>query len=100
MRNHVVYIDTMIRMTYQPSETETAKGNTMTAEQAENKMTTKIQSLSDEQLEAALVAINKDWNAYTPEERTVRSALLNEYENRNGGDAVDAMMDKLDELAA
>ena len=63
------------------------------------KLTQKIKNLSTATIEATLVYINKPWNMYTQDERQVRADLLKEYETRNGGDALDALMDAL-ELAA
>ena len=72
----------------------------MTAEQAASRLESRIAKMTDDEILAALTQINKEWNAYTPEERTVKSFLLKAYESRHGGDAVDALMDKLDELLA
>jgi len=63
---------------------------------AKNKLTSYISSLATEQVVAALRGLNMAWNEYAPEQRTVRSHLLSEYEQREGGEAVDALMDELD----
>ena len=67
---------------------------------AREKMASKIASLTNAQIEAALVTVAKTLADLTVEEMIVRSALLQEYEARNGYDATDAMLDKLEELAA
>ncbi len=59
----------------------------------------KIKALTTSQIEAALVVINKAWDKFTREELIVRVAMLNEYEQRNGGEMVDALMDKLEATA-
>ena len=43
-----------------------------------------------------LLLLNKPWDQYTADERKVRSHLLAEYEAREGGKAVDQLMDQLD----
>ena len=43
-----------------------------------------------------LLLLNKRWDQYTAGERKVRSHLLSEYEAREGGEAVDRLMDQLD----
>jgi hypothetical protein len=65
----------------------------------QNQMQNKITALTTSQIEAALVVINKAWDKFTNEELIVRVAMLNEYEQRNGGEMVDALMDKLEATA-
>ena len=59
----------------------------------------KIKALTTSQIEAALIVINKSWDKFTRDELIVRVAMLNEYEQRNGGEMVDALMDKLEAIA-
>ena len=66
---------------------------------AKQKLQNKIKALTTSQIEAALVVINKAWDKFTKEELIVRVAMLNEYEQRNGGEMVDALMDKLEATA-
>jgi hypothetical protein len=66
---------------------------------AKQKLQNKIKALTTSQIEAALVVINKAWDKFTREELIVRVAMLNEYEQRNGGEMVDALMDKLEATA-
>ncbi len=60
-------------------------------------LTEKIATLSNEMLVSVLEGIN--FKKLTPEQRTVRIAVLREYETRLGGEAVDALMDKLEQAA-
>jgi len=66
---------------------------------AKQKLQNKSKALTTSQIEAALVVINKAWDKFTNEELIVRVAMLNEYEQRNGGEMVDALMDKLEATA-
>jgi len=66
---------------------------------AEIKLNQKIESLDDKQILAALRELNGPWELRSPEKRMVRVRLLNEYENRHGGKAVDLLMDILDRAA-
>lgn len=66
---------------------------------AKLKLQNKIKALTTSQIEAALVVINKAWDKFTKEELIVRVAMLNEYEQRHGGEMVDALMDKLEATA-
>jgi|TARA_R110000765_G_scaffold400555_1_gene495623 hypothetical protein len=66
---------------------------------AKQKLQNRIKALTTSQIEAALVVINKAWDKFTKEELIVRVAMLNEYEQRNGGEMVDALMDKLEATA-
>ena len=54
-----------------------------------------ISKQTDEMLLAAIVHISAKGEAITIDERVARAGLLNEYERRNGGEAVDALMDSL-----
>lgn len=65
---------------------------------AEKQLRLKISGMSDEMILASLVQINKPFWDYTPEERKVRTLMLNQYEVRHGVPAVDALMDKLEEM--
>lgn len=58
----------------------------------------KITELQTPEIESMLIELNKPWDQYLPEERKVKSLLLNEYETREGGEMVEALMDKLDEM--
>ena len=60
-----------------------------------NKLAAKIAVLSDEMLVSVLEGIN--FKRLTPEQRTVRVAVLGEYESRFGGDALDVLMDRLEQ---
>ena len=62
-----------------------------------NVLTEKITKLSNEMLVSVLEGIN--FKKPTPEQRIVRFTVLGEYETRLGGDAVDALMDKLEQTA-
>ncbi len=65
---------------------------------AREKLTAKAEAMTTEQIVDALTMLNREWNEYTPDQRTVRSTLLNVYETRHGGDAVDCLMDVLDDM--
>lgn len=60
-----------------------------------NKLAAKISVLSDEMLVSVLDGIN--FKSLTPEQRTVRVAVLSEYESRFGGEALDVLMDRLEQ---
>lgn len=60
----------------------------------------KISALDNHDLVKLIFSLNKRWDAYTPDERTVRSELLKEYERRTDGERVDAPMDELDSRVA
>lgn len=62
-----------------------------------NALTEKIATLSNEMLVSVLEGIN--FKKLTPEQTTVRVTALGEYEARLGGEAVDALMDKLEQTA-
>jgi len=64
------------------------------------KLIAKIAALTTEQIEAALVVINKRWNEYKQEERMVRAYMVDEFQARMGEDATDAILDKLEAMAA
>jgi hypothetical protein len=68
------------------------------AKKISDKMDAIIAGLSDEQLLAAINDMNKKYEDYTLDEHTIRSRMLNSYETRHGGEAVEVLMDKLDAL--
>jgi hypothetical protein len=59
---------------------------------AREQMVSRIKSLSTEQIMAAVVAIGASDDVY---QVVVRVNLLNEFERREGGDAVDMLMDRV-----
>ena len=67
-----------------------------TAAEARSKFQAKINSLTNEQVEASLVALNRP--RMTEHEITVRVALLDLYEARQGVEAADVLMDKLEAM--
>ena len=67
--------------------------NTVT--NAQEKLTNATRTLEDKHILAGVHALNMPWDEYTDEYRTVRAALLNEWERRHGGEAVDLLMDEL-----
>lgn len=60
----------------------------------------KIQTLTTQAITDALFVMEKPWDDFSGDERTVRAELLGAYEERCGEDAVDALMDRLEEAAA
>ena len=63
-----------------------------------NKLEIRIKKLSDQQIIACLVTLPNDLTEMSREQNLVRLKLLSEYENRNGLEKVDLLMDKLEEL--
>lgn len=63
---------------------------------AHNMMEAKIKSLSDEKILESLRIIDGPWDTRTPEQHTVRAALLGEYETRHGGEFIDTIMNSLE----
>jgi hypothetical protein len=59
---------------------------------AREQMVSRIKSLSTEQIMAAVVAIGSSADL---DKTVVRVGLLSEYERREGGEAVDALMDRV-----
>jgi len=64
-----------------------------------NKLEIRIKKLSDQQIIACLVTLPNDLMEMSREQNLVRLKLLSEYENRNGVDKVDLLMDKLEGIA-
>tara|TARA_S200002703_G_scaffold154249_1_gene156743 strand:- start:9782 stop:10015 length:234 start_codon:yes stop_codon:yes gene_type:complete len=62
------------------------------------KLEIRIKKLSDQQIIACLVTLPNDLMEMSREQNLVRLKLLSEYENRNGLEKVDLLMDKLEEL--
>jgi hypothetical protein len=62
-----------------------------------NKLVAKIATLSNEMLVNVLEGIN--FKNLTSDQLTVRVAVLDEYEARLGVDAVDALLDRLEQTA-
>jgi len=68
----------------------------MNATAAKNALRLACSSMPDRAIQDLLLALEKPWDAYLPEERTVRVYLLAEFEKRQGIDAVDALMTRLE----
>ena len=64
-----------------------------------NKLELRIKKLSDQQIIACLVALPNDLMEMSREQNLVRLKLLSEYENRNGVEKVDLLMDRLEVIA-
>ena len=69
-----------------------------TPDRTMNKLEIRIKKLSDQQIIACLVTLPNDLMEMSREQNLVRLKLLSEYENRNGLEKVDLLMDKLEEL--
>tara|TARA_R100000278_G_C5389796_1_gene135639 strand:+ start:116 stop:349 length:234 start_codon:yes stop_codon:yes gene_type:complete len=67
-------------------------------EQAINKLQNRISKMSDTMIISCLKDMAKPWDQRTEEERIVRAYLFEEYENRNGEDAVDMLFDLIEEI--
>lgn len=70
----------------------------MTKQEAINKMKTKISGMSDDLIISVLKSMAKPWDKYTHEERMVKAYLYDEYENRNGEEAVDLLLDIIEAI--
>jgi lipopolysaccharide biosynthesis regulator YciM len=70
----------------------------MTVQQARQKMINKISKMDDTLIIAVLKDMAKPWDKYTEQERMVKAYLYDEYEKRNGEDAVDMLLDIIEEL--
>jgi hypothetical protein len=70
-----------------------------TPDRTMNKLEIRIKKLSDQQIIACLVTLPNDLMEMSREENLVRLKLLSEYENRNGVEKVDLLMDKLEVIA-
>ena len=68
---------------------------TPTAAAAREKLANACRSLTDAHILAGVKTLNMPGDQYTDDYRTVRAALLNEWERRHGGEAVDRLMDEL-----
>ena len=62
-----------------------------------DKLEKKIRTLHTDVIVSCLWTINKKWEDRTQAEHMTRSRLLAEFEKREGDDAVDLLMDQLDE---
>ena len=62
---------------------------------ARQRMENFISDQSDEMILAAITDVSAKGERVTIDERVARAALLNEYETRNGGEAVDVLMNSL-----
>ena len=69
-----------------------------TPDRTMNKLEIRIKKLSDQQIIACLVTLPNDLMEMSREQNLVRLKLLSEYENRNGVEKVDLLMDKLEKL--
>lgn len=74
-------------------QTATGEGEMMNARE---KMTTKITTLKDNMILEMLTVMDGTWDDATPDQRVLRSELLNEWEKRHGGNSVDVVMDSLE----
>lgn len=63
------------------------------------KLEIRIKKLSDQQIIACLVTLPNDLMEMSREQNLVRLKLLSEYENRNGLEKVDLLMDRLEVIA-
>jgi hypothetical protein len=70
-----------------------------TPDRTMNKLEIRIKKLSDQQIIACLVTLPNDLMEMSREQNLVRLKLLSEYENRNGVEKVDLLMDKLEVIA-
>ena len=70
----------------------------MTKQQAKAKLTNRIAKMSDTMIIAVLKDMAKPWDKYTEEERMVKAYLYDEYETRNGEDAVDMLLDVIEAI--
>lgn len=70
-----------------------------TPDRTMNKLEIRIKKLSDQQIIACLVTLPNDLMEMSREQNLVRLKLLSEYENRNGVEKVDLLMDRLEVIA-
>tara|TARA_R100001163_G_scaffold14222_1_gene13057 strand:+ start:3988 stop:4218 length:231 start_codon:yes stop_codon:yes gene_type:complete len=70
----------------------------MTKQEAKARLTNRIAKMSDTMIIAVLKDMAKPWDKYTEEERMVKAYLYDEYETRNGEDAVDMLLDVIEAI--
>lgn len=70
----------------------------MTKQEAKARLTNRIAKMSDTMIIAVLKDMAKPWDKYTEEERMVKAYLYDEYETRNGEDAVDILLDVIEAI--
>jgi hypothetical protein len=70
----------------------------MTKKAAVTRLKNKISKMSDEMILSVLKDMAKPWDKYTSEERMVKAYLYDEYEDRNGEEAVDILLDVMEAI--
>lgn len=70
----------------------------MTKAQATKKLTDRISTMTTPFIVQVLKDMAKPWDKRTSEESMVRAYLFQEFENREGEDAVDALFDIIEAL--
>ena len=70
----------------------------MTKQEAKARLTNRIAKMSDTMIIAVLKDMAKPWDQYSQEERMVKAYLYDEYETRNGEDAVDMLLDLIEAI--
>jgi hypothetical protein len=70
----------------------------MTKQKAKARLTNRIAKMSDTMIIAVLKDMAKPWDKYTEEERMVKAYIYDEYEKRNGEDAVDMLLDVIEAI--
>lgn len=70
----------------------------MTKKAAVTRLKNKISKMSDQMILAVLKDMAKPWDKYTSEERMVKAYLYDEYEDRNGEEAVDILLDVMEAI--
>jgi len=70
----------------------------MTKKAAVTRLKNKISKMSNEIIVSVLKDMAKPWDKYTSEERMVKAYLYDEYEDRNGEEAVDILLDVIEAI--
>ena len=70
----------------------------MTKKAAVTRLKNKISKMSNEMILSVLKDMAKPWDKYTSEERMVKAYLYDEYEDRNGEEAVDILLDVMEAI--
>tara|TARA_R110000787_G_scaffold203112_1_gene313651 strand:+ start:364 stop:591 length:228 start_codon:yes stop_codon:yes gene_type:complete len=70
----------------------------MTKQEARARLTNRIAKMSDKMIIACLKDMAKPWDKYTEEERMVKAYIYDQYEKRNGEDAVDMLLDVIEAI--
>jgi len=70
----------------------------MTKEAAIQRLKNRISKMSDDMIIAVLTDMAKPWDKYSHEERMVKAYLYDQYEQRNGEEAVDILLDTIEAI--